>query len=884
MRRTPPIEGDAPKLVLVDAHGYLHRAFHALPPLTTSKGEPVGALLGFARVLLKIKREVKPAYLAVCYDAPGPTFRDKIAPDYKATRPPLDEALRPQLALAPEVAEALGFNGLTAPGWEADDLLATLARKGREKGLEVVLVTSDKDAAQLVGEHVRILKPEGDWPTWGPAEVEAKYGLPPSALVDYFALVGDSVDNVKGAEGVGPVTAVKLLKKYGSLASLFKALDADPKAFTPALQKNLKAFQGRSATALKLIRLAQEAETGAEVDSFRAGPPDEAKLVPLFQRLEFSKLLQEALGAESGAGAVRTPGPAAPAKPIAAAAWLKKARTEPLFAYAVRACEEGDGELLPSSSILVGLALPDGSSACASSLPQAAPMLESVKTKAAHDVKAGLAALRAHGARPAGPYFDTALAAYLLNPSKAKYGLAETVLEHLGEAAVPGAGPEGAAAEARLVMRLAARLEPELKARGLDRLYRELELPLMEVLARMEADGVAVNRAYLEDLSREFEDRIAALKLDLNRLAGQEVNLHSPKQLAQLLFETLKLPVQRKNKTGYSTDEETLTALAELHPFPGKLLEYREWAKLKSTYIDNLLAQADGAGRVHTRFNQFGSATGRLASVQPNLQNIPIRSATGMRIRRAFVPREGWVFLSADYSQIDLRVLAHVTGDEALVRAFREGEDVHAQTACDIFGVTADKVDKEMRRRAKAVNFGIVYGQGPHGLSQTLGVPFPEAQGYIKRYFERYKGVKAWIDAHLAEARKEGLVRTFTGRLRYLPELNGAGPMRSFAERAAVNTPIQGGSSDVIKAAMLAIARGLEAGRPARFKARMLLQVHDDLLLEAPPEELGPLSEWVKSEMEGAVKLKVPLVVDLKTGPNWADMEPLAELAKGGRK
>ncbi|HVE14814.1 MAG TPA: DNA polymerase, partial [Elusimicrobiota bacterium] len=608
---------------------------------------------------------------------------------------------------------------------------------------------------------------------------------------------------------------------------------------------------------------------------FGKGPASEA-LLECLRRYEFNALLKELGGSPAPA-----PESAAPAAAPVRAAAFKKVDAEGFVkkvqkagALALAASVPAQPDLLDPATVTVGAASEEGEAALFPEKPAKAraalgALLESGKALAvAHDVKALRQLLAQGGLSLRGPCFDTFLAAYCLNPSRGKYPLS-AALEEAG-AAPSEAGPAG---EAAALWSLRGWQEAQLEAKGLSKLYRELELPLLDVLAAMEEAGIAVDVPYLERLKKEFESAIAALKKEMDGLAGAELNVNSPKQLAKLFYEDLKLPVLRKTATGApSTDEESLQALADKHPLPAKIIEYRELAKLKSTYIEALLAKADKAGRVHTHFNQAGAATGRLSSIDPNLQNIPVRTALGQKIRRAFVAEKGQVLLSADYSQIDLRVLAHLSADPALCEAFRAGGDIHLRTAAEVFGVPPEEVDKEMRRRAKAVNFGIVYGQGPFALGQQLGIPFGEAKRYIELYFKRYAGVSAWTEANLESARKEGLVRTLLGRIRYVPDIAGKGPLRAAAERVAGNTPIQGGSADIIKAAMVAIHRKLPK---SGFDARMILQVHDELLFELPKKEAPAFGKWVRREMEHAVELKVPVVVDLKAGPNWADMEAL---------
>jgi len=911
-------------LCLVDAHGYLHRAFHALPPLTNSRGEPVGALFGFLRVLLKILRQQKPDYLAVCFDSPGPTFRHKAYPAYKAHRKETDEGLRFQLPLARELVEAWGLPAVAKAGFEADDVIATLADAAEEKGLDVLIVTGDKDALQLVSDHVSVLS-EPKPLVFTPEEVQKKYGLAPGQLVDFFAFTGDASDNVPGVPGVGEKTATQLLQKFKTLDGVYAHLDEIPGALHGRLRDN-RPLAEMSRELVTLDRKAPVGVSPAECLPPRAPSP---KFLELLRRFEFNSLLPEmnAAGAQessptSPAGRPVPPTGTAPSGSRAARRTIHvvltdkalKSLTDELRRADIFAVDVETTGLDPFASVLVGVSLavrpgeawyvPVGHSTMGGpaqlSLERVrkamAPLFaDARRPKAGQNLKFDSQVLARHGMPLSGIAFDTLVGSYCLNPGRPAHGLKALALDFLGEAMTPiealiGKGAKArtmdqvtieeaaayAGADAEVALRLKALMEKELKAKKLDRLFHEVEMPLVPILAAMEEAGVALDVPYLKTLSQNFARDIAGVEKEIQGLAGEPVNVNSPKQLGAILFEKLKLPVVRKTKTGFSTDEETLKKLSDRHPLPGKILVFRELAKLKSTYIDGLLEKVRESGRVHTRFNQAVAATGRLSSSDPNLQNIPIRTEHGRRIRRAFVPAPGCVFLSGDYSQIDLRVLAHASGDPALVKAFRHQEDIHASTARDIFGLSAgESVSEDQRRIAKSVNFGIVYGQTGYGLSQQLGIPMDKAQDHIHRYFEKYAGVKDWVQSTLAKARRDGFVTTLLKRVRYLPEINAANAnVRGFAERTAMNTPIQGTSADIIKVAMRDLAALIER---KGWKTRMILQVHDDLLFEVPRAELARVAEPLRKTMEGALKLDVPIVVDLKTGSNWAEMEPLRD-------
>jgi len=898
-------------LVLVDAHGYLHRAYHALPPLNNSRGEPVGALFGFARMLLKILKNEKPGALVVCFDSPGPTFRHKAYADYKAHRKPIEDALKFQLPLARDMASAWGLAVAALPGYEADDLIATLAHRAAKKKTPVVIVTADKDALQLVGGPVTVLN-EQRGVRYDPATVEQKYGLTPPQLLDFFALTGDASDNVPGVPGVGEKTATALLQKYQTLDGVYRHLDE----IKGSLRDKLRGHEKEARLSRELVTL--DAEAPVEIDLDAACPPaaPPPTLAEFFRRWEFISLLPELSAAPPAA-----PGAPAPPRPAAAPRRVRVVLTKEDLKTLVDRVRKAD--LLsvdvettgtdPVDSRLVGIALavefgegwyiPLGHRALGD--PTQLPLdavraalkkifIDASVPKVGQNLKFDSQILAAVDLPLTPLFFDTLVASYCLNPSRQTHGLKALALDHLGEAMTPieqligtGAKQVGmdqvkvsdaapyAAADAEVTLRLAALMKTQLKEKGLERLFHEVEMPLVPILARMETVGIALDAPYLRGLSNEFGRAILELEKEIHTLAGGSLNVNSPKQLAQILFEKLKLPVVRKTKTGFSTDEETLQKLAPQHPLPERILAYRELAKLKSTYIDGLLESVKPSGRVHTRFNQAVAATGRLSSSDPNLQNIPIRTEYGRKIRRAFVPARGHVFLSADYSQIDLRVLAHMSKDPVLTAAFRRGDDIHAATAREIFGLAAGaSVAEDKRRVAKTVNFGIVYGQTGFGLSQQLGIPMGQAQAYIKSYMERYAGVKAWMAAIIDEARQKGFVTTLLNRRRYLPEINAANAaVRAFAERTAMNTPIQGTSADIIKVAMRDVVRRIEK---KGWATRMLLQVHDDLLFEVPQDELAVVVQPLRDAMESAVTLDVPVVVDVKTGMNWADMSKYA--------
>lgn len=848
------------RLYLIDAHAYLHRAYHALPPLTNSKGEPVGALYGFARTLVQILKRDQPEALAVCFDTPGPTFRHKAYPDYKATRKELDPDLIAQLRQAKPLAEAMGFFCVEKAGYEADDVMATMASRAVSAGWDAVLVTGDKDALQLVGDGVRVFNASKN--AWmDPPQVEEKFGIPPSLVRDYLAIVGDASDNVPGLKGVGPVGAVKLLKAYGSFKGAIAAAQKGDKALTPKLAETLKGADKSAELSLSLIELDREVPLDATLEDCKVKKADPVALSAGLEKFEFRTLIKD-LGGKPSEVPPAAP-PSAELKKVELRAIAKDLAKAPEILVSAVPDAAGAGELLSVSRVRLALGLEDGRAAAldepAARAKPVAALLDSKALKVGWDLKAARSALDEAGLELAGPDFDCKLAAYCIDPASAK-------------------DPKAADAEESALARLAASrgrvaLIEKMRQTGVLDLFEDVEMPLCAVLRDMERAGILVDEGYLRGLSSEFGKTLAGLQKEIDSLAGAPLNPQSPKQLGEVLFDKLGLEVVHKTaKGGRSTDEETLQVLAASHALPGKILEYREIAKLESTYVQGLLQRMDPkTRRVHTTFDQTGTLTGRLSSLEPNLQNIPIRSEAGRRIRRAFIAPKGMVLLAADYSQIDLRVLAHESQDPALVESFVQGVDIHRRTAAEIFHVPGEQVTADQRRAAKAINFGIVYGQTAFGLSAQLGVPQQEAAAYIKSYLERYPGVSAWVAGNLEKARRDGCVRTLLGRVRWLPDIaarNAA--VRQFTERAARNTPIQGGSADIIKLAMLEVAKELARGKR---DARMLLQVHDELIFEVARDEAPSFAAWVRGVMEGAVKLRVPVVVEVKAGVNWQDME-----------
>ncbi len=889
-----------PSLFLIDAHAYLHRAFHALPPLTTSEGQPVHAVYGFMRMILKIKKEYKPDYLAVCFDTAAPTFRHEVFEAYKATRKETDPSLVSQFPLAREAIEALNLAGFERDGYEADDLIAHLTREGRKQGWDVVIVSGDKDVLQLVGEAVKVLNEQKSL-LYSSMEVQARYGVQPEQIPDVFALMGDSGDNIPGVPGIGEKTAVKLIQEYGTLDALLEnASTVKGKTGMLLLKHADLARQCR-----ELVKLDKSVPLTVDWEKCRSVSPKQEALLPFLKKLEFLALAKELLPTSGQPIDTKDRDYIALTSESALKSWLSQAATAPLLAL-----DTETSGLDPFQARLVGISLSyQDRSACyipvghqVLGATEQIPM-ETVRRHLSalfqnpnvhlcgHNLKFDVQVLESHGFQVNKLSFDTMVASYVLNPSRNNHGLKDLVADLLGEPMTTleqmiGKGAKQitmetvpienardyACADADMTLRLAEKFAPMLDEKQLRSLFDDMEMPLVRILADMERAGIRIDRPYLEALGRELGEQARRMEQEIYVLAGETFNVNSPKQLSTILFERLKLPVIRRTKTGTSTDEEVLTKLSDKHPLPKRLIDYREIQKMQSTYIEGLLSAAGGPeDRVHTSFNQAVAATGRLSSSNPNLQNIPVRTDLGRRIRRCFIPKDGHLLLSADYSQIDLRMLAHISGDEALCRAFREGEDIHSATACEIFGTRPDQVTPEIRRVAKSINFGIVYGISAFGLSQQLGIPVQDAERHIQSYFARYPGVKAWIEKTIESARKDGSVRTLLGRIRYLPEINSPnGVVRAFAERTAMNTPIQGTSADAIKLAMIKLCHERASGL---WDGAMLVQVHDELLFEIPQGAMVNSQNVIRAIMESALKLSIPLVVDLKVGRNWADMK-----------
>ena len=869
------------KLFLVDAMAHVYRAFFAPMPqrLTGPGGVPTNVPFLFGNILRRLIKDYQPDYIGIVFDPPGATFRDKLFEKYKAQRQPMPDEMRVQLPYVRRLCEAMQLPILEVKGYEADDVIGTMAVKAGKQNFDVLIISNDKDMMQLVGKNVRTLR-TGSGGLKGDIIVDEKkveeiLGVPPEKVVDYMALLGDTIDNIPGAKGIGEKGAAELIKKYGSVEKALDHADEVPnKRYREALQQQREQIM----MSKQLAALATDAPVEIKVKELELRPPNTAALGALYRELGFSSLLRE-LGAE--ASAIVSVENEAPAKKDYAQfanasefhAWLEKLPGKAPLAVWLQldtGGRETEGFGTRVTGIEVSSKAGEGRALWTDEkgevLKTLAPILANPKlAKIVHDPKLfQLLTGRAGNIQDA-----TQLYSYLLRPTTAKHDLTDAVFRQFNVAIGGGPGER-----ADFLQRLAPVLKAQIKEQELDSVYEKIDLPLAPVLADMERIGVRVDPKALDKMSQSMEKEVRRLEKEIWEMAGTEFNVNSPTQLGEILFDKLNLaPATKRGKAkSRSTAADVLEELGASHPLPAKVIEYREISKLKSTYVDSLpkLIHPE-TGRVHTNLSQTGSATGRLSSSDPNLQNIPIRTELGREIRAAFVVEKGKILLSADYSQIELRVMAHFSKDPVLVEAFRNGEDIHARTAQEVFGVGPLAQTAEHRRAAKAINFGIIYGLSPFGLAQQLGIEQREAAQFINAYFTRYKGVKAYLENILTETRKTGVAKTLFGRIRPIPEISSPQvQLRNFAERTALNSPLQGTAADLIKLAMINIDRRLAE---EKFEAKMILQVHDELLFEAPEKEKNKLEKLVREEMEGVHKLAVPIVVEVGVGPNWRDIE-----------
>jgi DNA polymerase-1 len=928
------------RLYLIDGYALIYRAFFAMisRPLVSSRGENTSAAWGVARFLIKVFEKHHPDYLGMVFDA-GDSERVQMYPEYKATREKMPDELALSLPRIRELVEAFNVPVLELQGYEADDVIGTLAARAVDQGLETVIISGDKDFYQLIRPHVCLLNPGRGGPTAVEEEwvdlrnANERLGVPPQHVVDYLGLIGDSSDNVPGVKGIGPKTAIQLIEEYGAIENLL-AHTAEIKS--KRAREALEAFAADALLSKRLVTIREDLPVDLDLEALRCREPDRARLKDLFFDLEFNSLIRDFAGVVPAGGAVEAERPKnrleatytllsttqevldLVAKARAAgrvAVDTETDNTDPMratlcgislgvdvgqayylpFRHRTRGPDQGDmlGDLMPPVSkdgpdCEVVANLPDLHS------DAMRPLLELLEDdavrKVGQNLKYDFLVFRREGITLRGIDFDTMIASYVLDPGRREHGLDSLALQHLdhetitygevagkGKAEIPFAevgldvACTYAAEDADIALRLAEKFAPELESLHLESLFRDIEMPLVHVLAEMEWNGIRIDEPFFRRMGEELRTAQKSLEGQIYAEAGEEFNIGSTPQLREILFGKLGLPVIKKTKTGASTDVDVLQALAARgHTLPTLLMQYRQIDKLRGTYVDTLPhAVNPETGRIHTSFSQTIAATGRLSSSDPNLQNIPIRTEMGAEIRRGFVPAEGHRFVSADYSQIELRILAHYSRDEAFVEAFRAGLDIHKQTASIVFGVPLESVTREMRDRAKTVNFGIIYGQGPFSLGNQLGISNAEAKEFIEEYFRRFPGVRRYLDEQVELAKTRGYVETLTGRRRYLPELKSRNwNIRAFGERAATNAPIQGTAADLIKIAMIRIQDDLLAGV---VPAKMLLQVHDELLFETPAGSEAAVQEFVRERMEGAAQLEVPLKVEGGVGDNWLE-------------
>ena len=851
------------KIVMLDGYSLMYRAFHALQtPMTAPDGTPTNAVHGFIMMLLKVLDEEKPAGIAVAFDMHAPTLRAQEYAEYKGTRKPMPDELRAQDPVIRQLIGLMGIPILEKEGYEADDILGTVSAKCEREGREIVLVTGDRDSFQLSGEKTTILYTKrgiSDTVRVTPEYIFETYGLKPIQMIDVKGLMGDASDNIPGVPGVGEKTALKLIQQYGSLENVLNTAETEQKG---KLRERL--IEHRDLAELSKHLATIDRAVPIEID-FESWKPDGlgggvALLKELGMNQAARKLTEKAQAIAPASVLVAREKVALPAIERLDSIEAFSARVKEMAKTAQWASAYYGIELTAATES-ARLSLPIGGDLFSAGVTEdeaeqaLLPLLEADCPKALYNVKT----MRTESMR--GEIADVMLAAYALNPQRESFS---------AEALCQAEGIEDFAAHpAQAIHELSEIQARQLKETGLERIYSEIELPLSNVLRDMERAGFLVDADALETLGKMFRKRIGELTDEIGAMAGVQINLNSPKQLGELLFEKLGIRPPKKTARGYSTSAEVLEQLADEHPICARILEYRKYQKLESTYIHSLLELRDGEGRIHTRFDQVATATGRISSAEPNLQNIPVRTELGREIRRAFIASPGCKLVDADYSQIELRVLAHMSGDETMISAFREGQDIHARTAAEVYGVPLDQVTHEMRSRSKAVNFGIVYGISDFTLAKNISVSRKEAREFIDRYFERYPGVKRYMDESVKSGKERGYVETLMGRRRYLPELLSSNfNVRAFGERCAMNSPIQGTAADIIKLAMIAVARRI---REERLRARLILQVHDELIVEAPEDEVERVEALLRECMEGVVALKVPLRADISTGGDWRE-------------
>jgi len=899
-----------PRLYLIDGSSYIFRAFYGIKQfLSNSKGLPTNAIYGFASMLLKILREEQPEYIAIIFDPKGKTFRHEMYKEYKANRKETPDDLKPQIPYIINLVEVFNIVSMQQEGFEADDLIGTISKKAEKKGFDVTIVSGDKDMMQLISPKIKMLDTMKN-KTFGEKEVKEKFGVEPGRVTEVMGLMGDSSDNIPGVPGIGPKTATTLIQNFGDIENLLKNLEQIKKK---SLKNKLLEYTEQARLSKKLCTIDTNLNLPVGIEEMKAKKLDSKRIITLFKQLEFAALLSKIeLGNEKWVESGKLRGWKSDTdKKKYKLVFSEKELDKIIIQVKNKGLLSIDLEttsVFPMEAEIVGISISiiphdayyipvrhdyPGAPAQLNRdmvLGKLKSVLEDKKIKKiGQNIKYEIIVFQNSGIKIKNIYFDTMIASYLINPSKHNHNLEDIALEYLDYRVITykevvGSGSkevgfnkvdlETAASysgeDADITLQLSKKLLPALETDALVSLLNNVELPLAEALAEIEINGVKINKNFLKKMSKDLEKDISLSAQKIYDMAGEKFNINSPKQLSELLFEKLKIPPLKKTKTGYSTDMSVLEQLATGYPLPAEIISYRQLSKLKSTYVDALpLLVNSKTGRIHTSFNQTVTATGRLSSSNPNLQNIPIRTDLGRKIRKAFIAEKNHLLLSADYSQIELRILAHLSEDEVLIEAFKKGEDIHAQTGARIFNVFPNMVDSNMRRMAKAVNFGIIYGISPFGLSKNIRVSLKEAKEFIDHYFALYKGVKSYIEQTITDARKNGYVTTILNRRRYLPELNSKNrQMKEFAERTAVNTPVQGSAADLIKIAMINISRAIKS---KNLKSKMILQVHDELVFEIPEAEKKMMVDLVNKEMEGVMELKIPLIVDTWIGKNWGE-------------
>jgi len=882
------------KFILVDGQGLLYRAFYALPQLTTTCGQVVNAVYGFTMILIRLLEEEKPEYILITFDTPVPTFRHKEFKEYKAHRKKMPDELISQIPLIKEIINNYNIAICSKEGYEADDVIGTIAREAEKRNCNTIIVTGDKDAFQLISPNTKIMttiKGVTEVKIYDEEGIKKKYGVDPEKIVDILALKGDSSDNIPGVPGIGEKTAIALIKEFGSLKNILNSTDKISKR---SLREQIKKYENQIKMSKMLATIVREVPIKYNFDSFKVKSPNYEELWKIFKKLEFKNLLKK-IAPKINHEKTRLKFNLIDTEEKLEELTNKIIERKYLSFYLVTSSDNA----ISSNILGIALSFKDNenyyipllalnlieNTKCLSLelvLSKLRPCFENKGiSKISHHLKFNFVLLRRNKIELEENNFDIMIAAYLLNPSSENYNLRNLFWEYLKyfknedkeikKTAIMSASIEDACENAQNILKLKDILEEKMEEKKLISLFKKIEMPLVKVLGEMEINGIKVNIDLLKLMSHKVDTRLGELKKTIYNLSGTEFNLNSPKQLSVVLFERLKLPVIKKTKTGYSTNAEVLNILAPQHKVVSFILEYRELDKLKNTYIDKLpLLVNSKTRRIHTSFHQTITSTGRLSSSEPNLQNIPVRTEMGREIRKAFIAEEEFVLLSADYSQIELRILSHLSQDESLLNAFKNNEDIHAHTASEIFGIDQKIISKQMRRMAKVINFGIIYGMSSYGLARNLGIGREEAEKYINNYFFKYQGVKKYIEREKGEARKKGYVVTLLNRRRYLEGINSKDKnIREFNERIAINAPIQGSAADLIKLAMIKID---ESFKKERFKSRLLLQIHDELIFEIYKPELEKAKSIIKEIMEHSLELSVPIKVNLKMGNNWAEV------------